>query len=179
MQAWGRNFSINVCQFMSLFLSLLPCRHCALFFLCLPKPYFSIGTPPSTTQSNPLTTSTSNSEEGHDICGTSAGKFHSQKKGRIFSVKNPDFISIPISGMKPDPNNCNGYYVCVPDGKGDWILHHGDCPVGLHFDAKALFCNWPSQAHCQPTAKQAQTISKFTCPGEGWFSDGKTSKWIF
>ena len=77
--------------------------------------------------------------------------------------------------MKPDPDDCNGYYVCVPDGTGNWILHHGDCPVGLHFDAKALFCNWPSQAHCQSTnaaAKQVQTISKFTCPGSGWFSDG-------
>ena len=166
---------VNLCHFS---LSLLRCS-VHFFFLCLPKPYFFFTGTTSTTQSNPLTTSTSNSEEGHDICGTSAGKFHSQKKGRIFSVKNPDFISIPISGMKPDPNNCNGYYVCVPDGNGDWILHHGDCPVGLHFDAKALFCNWPSQAHCQPTAKQAQTISKFTCPGEGWFSDGKTSKWIF
>lgn len=74
--------------------------------------------------------------------------------------------------MKPDPDNCNGYYVCVPDGKGDWILHHGDCPVGLHFDAKALFCNWPAQAQCEEPSAKKVVQTQFTCPGSGWFSDG-------
>lgn len=67
---------------MSLFLVTFALQ-CALFFLCLPKPYFFFTGTTSTTQSNPLTTSTSNSEEGHDICGTSAGNTKKKPNVRI------------------------------------------------------------------------------------------------
>ena len=70
---------VNLCHFS---LSLLRCS-VHFFFLCLPKPYFFFTGTTSTTQSNPLTTSTSNSEEGHDICGTSAGNTKKKPNVRI------------------------------------------------------------------------------------------------
>ncbi|VDD92622.1 unnamed protein product [Enterobius vermicularis] len=48
-----------------------------------------------------------------------------------------------ITGFRADNLDARRYYQCA---QGRWI--HMDCPVGLHWNPRALVCDWPKKTVC-------------------------------
>lgn len=49
-----------------------------------------------------------------------------------------------LEGMFPNPDFCDKYYICTPDGQ----KYEFSCPDGLLFDPVYNYCNWPDQVNC-------------------------------
>ena len=93
---------VNLCHFSCHF-GVARCSRFALSFSnVFAKAFFSFTgvSSTTTTQSNPLTTSTSNSDPGHDICGTSAGikaiLCHKHKSRLLYALRFQAWNPTPI-----------------------------------------------------------------------------------
>jgi len=60
----------------------------------------------------------------------------------------PDDICDSV-GFKPDPEDCQMYYICTLNEDGSWQKEHDSCPEGLKFDPVKLICNWADQVDCK------------------------------
>ncbi|KAI1289241.1 Peritrophin-1 [Halotydeus destructor] len=54
------------------------------------------------------------------------------------------YYQCPTSnGMFPDPSSCTKFYHCA-----NGIPYLKDCPATLHWNARAMICDWPQNANC-------------------------------
>ena len=65
----------------------------------------------------------------------------------------PDHTVIPDKvcdsvGFKPDPDDCQMYYICTLNQDGTWTKDHESCPDGTLFDPTKLICNWADSVDC-------------------------------
>merc|ERR1712098_471957 len=63
------------------------------------------------------------------------------------TTADPDHTVVPDDicdsvGFKPDPNDCQMYYICTLNEDGSWIKDHESCPDGTLFDPTRLICDW-------------------------------------
>ena len=69
------------------------------------------------------------------------------------TTTDPDHTVVPDKvcdsvGFKPDPENCQMYYICTLNEDGSWHKDHESCPDGTLFDPTKLFCNWADSVNC-------------------------------
>ena len=68
------------------------------------------------------------------------------------------------------------YYFCYQGANG-MEYNHQRCNEGLLFDKVKLYCDWEYndvQCDVKEAAEAEKGLSpRFTCPGEGFFPDGK------
>ncbi|XP_003742946.1 uncharacterized protein LOC100903888 [Galendromus occidentalis] len=62
---------------------------------------------------------------------------------QVSEFKCPDSI-----GWYPHPSNCSRFIIC-----SEWTPFAYNCPLGLHFSAAKLRCEWPHLAKCYSTSE--------------------------
>merc|ERR1711974_451785 len=88
--------------------------------------------PPGWTTPSPAKTTTPDPSPDHT---TTPDPYHTHP---------PDDICDSV-GFKPDPEDCQMYYICTLNEDGSWHEEHDSCPEGLKFDPANLSVIGPTK----------------------------------